>query len=626
MAGRLGWLASIAGGMPTDMVHDVGHWRSYRGCIRTLVPALLLSVLIPSFAMAGAGGQPPPPDSALPGALRPEDETRRKTPPEPAGEVLEVPALIDRPLDIDEGPKVQVEAFELVGAVERPEHDIDLDEIRALLREKRAERPEGFTIGRLDELADVVTRYYRERGLILAQAVIPVQTVEAGVVKVKVIEGRIGRVLTEGNEMYSDATLSEPFEHLIGKPVTKAEIESALLQLTDFPGLSVFGVFQPGQKVGEADIVLKVQEEDRFDFALRVDNQGTPETGRNRLRATVDWNNPLGGGDRLTLTAQRTNNPANSKFGSIDYERYVANGYRVGGFLTRNSFDVGGEFADRDIAASTEQRGIYVDKTLIRGRELNLSTRLGLTLKDSRTTQAQNQTNEDHLTVLSWESTFDSVDTVFSGLNFATLEISHGFNDIFGAQGSSLDALEKPPADRPSRRGGPPDGEFAAGQFTKFFGTYSRLQTVTNHMSLLFRAEAQWSDDLLVPLEQYSIGGPDNVRAYGPAEALFDKAVFLSAEYIINAPFFAEKAAFANRTWGELLQVSLFYDFATGKNNDPLTSEPQSLQEFHGAGWGLRFNLPGSIESRFIMAWEFGKPDPDNDRDPQIWADLTVRF
>jgi len=592
------------------------------GRYRLRLGGLLLCLCLPGLVSAGPVGLP---ESTRPGALRPEED-RPTAPPKPADEVLEVPALIDRPLDIDEGPKVVVEQFELVGAEERPKYDVSLAEIEAILEEQRRQRPEGFTIGRLDEVADAVTRYYRERGLILAQAVIPVQTVEDGVVKVEVIEGRLGRIVVEGNDMYSEQLLTEPFRRLIGKPVTKAEVEEALLSLTDFPGLSVFGVFQPGQKVGEADIVLKVQEEKQFDFSIRLDNQGTPETGRARLRPSFEWNNPTGAADRLAFTGQRGLSPNNSEFFSIDYERYFARGYRGGVFVTRNSFDVGGEFEDREIAAVTEQQGVYVDKTLIRGRALNLSTRLGMTLKDSRTTQALRQTNEDHLSVLTWETTFDSVDTRFSGLNFGAFEVSRGFNDIFGAMGSSLSAQDLSPGDRPSRQGGPPESEFAAGQFFKLFGTFSRLQTLTTNTSLLLRAEAQWSPDLLVPLEQYSIGGPDNVRAFGPAEALFDKAFFLSVEYIINAPFFADKPAFGNRTWGELLQFSLFYDFASGRNNEPLTNEPDSFQDFHGAGWGLRFNYPGSIESRFMMAWDFGDIDPANERDPQIWADLTFRF
>ncbi|MEX2517536.1 MAG: ShlB/FhaC/HecB family hemolysin secretion/activation protein, partial [Gammaproteobacteria bacterium] len=267
------------------------------------------------------------PDSARPGALRPEEIDRDRLPREAADPVMDVPAMIDRPLGVEEGPRVEVTRFELVGANDWPQYDVAVADIEAILEEQRLSRPEGFTIGLLDEMTAEITNYYRERGLILAQAVIPVQTVEDdGVVKVEVIEGKLGRVLAEGNAMYSEAVMTKPFKHLIGKPVTKDEMESALLTLTDFPGLTVFGVFQPGQKVGESDVVLKVQKEDRFDFALRVDNHGTPETGLNRGRLTIDWNNITGGADRLTLTTQRSINPTNSKFASADYERYLGRG------------------------------------------------------------------------------------------------------------------------------------------------------------------------------------------------------------------------------------------------------------------------------------------------------------
>lgn len=577
----------------------------------------------PAEVVAGATGLP---DAARPGAVRPLDDERRRVPLPPAESVLDVPPLIDRPLDIDEGERVIVKRFVIEGVVNRPEYRIKLEEIETLLEEQRTARPDGFTIGRLEEAAAAVTNYYRQRGLILAHAVIPVQTVEDGVVRVEVLEGKLGRVLAEGNHIYSESMLERPFRHLIGRPVVQKEIESALLTLTDFPGLSVFGVFQPGVRVGEADIVLKVQQEDRFDFALRGDNHGTRETGRHRMRATVEWNNPTGSADRLVLTAQQAFDPENNLFYAFDYERYLGRGFRVGAFYSHNEFDVGGEFEDREIAAETDFLGVFLDKNFIRSRELNFSSRLGLTHKRSRTTTADLQTNRDRLTVLTLDATYDAIDTRFSGLNFAYLELSQGFNNFLGAMGDSDSAARLPIEKRPSRQGGPPDMAFAEGQFTKLFGMFSRLQMVSRHTSFLFRAEGQWSPDLLVPIEQYSIGGPDNVRSYPQAQALYDQAWFLSFEYIINAPFIADQPAFGHRTWGELVQFSVYYDVAAGRLNDPLPTEPQRFISYQGAGWGLRFNLPGTIESRLLMAWKIGAQEPQNDRYPQVWADFTYRF
>ena len=141
----------------------------------------------------------------------------------------------------------------------------------------------------------------------------------------------------------------------------------------------------------------------------------------------------------------------------------------------------------------------------------------------------------------------------------------------------------------------------------------------------MFRTELQWSPDLLVPLEQYSVGGPTNVRAYQPTENLYDRAWFSSFEWIINAPGFADKPAFDNRTWGELVQLSFFFDMAAGVLNSPLSTEDKS-DNFKGGGIGLSANVPNRFASKISIAFPVGEPRPENQRDPQYWLDFNFFF
>jgi hemolysin activation/secretion protein len=613
------------------------------------VPSFLLALSLLFFSDLVIAGPLGLPDSARPGAVRPQSEIPlQQEPVTPAADIVEIPAVIDRPFELEEGPYVAVKEFRL-DAEDLPKYDVNIDEIKSTILDKLLQgQPErGFSIGELQEIADEVTRYYRAKGLILSTAVIPLQTVANGIVDVQVFIGRLGRVIAEGNEDYSEKVLRKPFLGLIGEPVAQASIESALLTLTDFPGLSVFGVFQPGQKVGEADIILKVQEEKWYDVAYRADNQGVQETGRNRFRTTVSWNNPSGGADIITATLQQTYNPKNSPYWSLDYERYLGRGFTIGANLFKNRFDIGGEFAANLISARTDNRSLFLDKDFIRSRQTNLSTRLSMTQKISRTTTRSVQTNADRLSVLAFELNFDSVDTFHplrplvrlisketpenfgGGLNFATVTFSRGFNNIFGAMGSSGDQLAGPTDSRSSRRG--ISGNQAEGQFTKVTANYQRLQLMTKNQSLLFKTELQWSKDLLVPLEQYSVGGPDNVRGYPDAQGIFDRAYFFSFEYIFNAPFFADKPAFNNRTWGELLQFSVFYDFATAQQNQALDTASDrntsgSWVTYKSVGMGLRFNLPGSIDSRLMYATELGAVNPSDGRFGHIWSDFTYSF
>ena len=565
------------------------------------------------------------------------------------GTPFEVPALIDRPLDIEEGPYVVVNSFSLIDVEDYPQHDVSISEINDLLEGILKDQPErGFSIGEMQEVADEVTRYYRTRGLILSTAVVPVQTITDGIVDIQVFIGRLGRVVTEGNKMYKLNTLEKPFAKLIGQPVTQHEIEEALLILTDFAGLSVFGVFRPGIKVGEADIVLKVQQEKSYDVDYRLDTHGLKETGLNRFRTIVNWNNPLGGADRATVTIQQTYNPKLNNYWSIDYKRYLGRGFTTGAGIFRNFFRIGGDLAANQIAAETINRSFYIEKSFTRGRQRNFSSRITLTQKKSRTQTQSVQTNIDRLTVLAWTLNYDSVDTIHplrpiyralfqdtpegygGGLNFLNVTWSRGFNNALGAMGSSGDQFDGLSESRSGRRGNQA-GEFAEGQFEKVTLSYQRLQLLTKNQSLMFATEAQWSNDILSNQELYSIGGPENVRGFPDAQGLFDRAFFFKVEYILNAPFgLASRPAFMNRTWGEVLQFSVFYDFATATNNDPLSNQDPNQQNrwinFKSVGLGLRFNIPGRINSRLMYANKVGVDLPNDRRYGRLWADFTYSF
>jgi hemolysin activation/secretion protein len=590
--------------------------------VRALRP--LLSVLVGAMPLVTHGGPLGLPDSARPGAMRPAEVGKPQVPEREGGPVMEIPPVIDRPLRIDEGPRIVVQQFKLVDAQDLPEYGIRIEDVLARVEEKRLQRPEGFTIGELNEIAEIVTDYYRENGLILAQAVIPVQNVENGIVAVQVFEGRLGRVIPEGNQSYDDVVLQSPFKNLIGQPVTKAAVEHALLQLTDFPGLTVLGIFQPGQLVGTADIVLRVQEEKRFDISFRADNHGLQDTGRVRFRPELVWNNVTDGADKLTVTFQQTYNPKNNLFESYEYQRYLDRGVTAGLFMNDNEFDVGGELARQQISGETEMKGGWFEKTWIRSRQFNFSTKAELNHEESRTLSRGRLSNEDSLTVLTLEASLDHVDNRFKGINFLTMAYSQGFEDLFGAMGSAGEAQARPTGFRPSRQGG--SRTFASAKFEKLFITGSRLQTITPELSLLARGEYQWSNDLLVPMEQYSVGGPDNLRAFPSAQVLLDHALFMSAELIHAMPFITDKPAFGNRTWGELVQFSVFYDHVIGELNDPLNSQPDGFINLKGAGVQGRFTLPGSIEARIMWAWEVNSDEADNERRPQLWGDFTYRF
>jgi hemolysin activation/secretion protein len=131
---------------------------------------------------------------------------------------------------------------------------------------------------------------------------------------------------------------------------------------------------------------------------------------------------------------------------------------------------------------------------------------------------------------------------------------------------------------------------------------------------------------LLTSLEEFSIGGPASVRAYPVAEALFDSGVFASLELTFNAPGFSHVPAFGGLTWGQVLKLSFFSDFAYGQLNDPVTSDRASAS-FYGYGTGLAFGIPGELQGRVQYARPFaGSVTPSDGDDARWWFELTYQF
>ena len=656
-------------GLKTEIIHP----RS--GC-RQVLPSLAGGLALCAVLWSPVLWAQPLPGGATPGGALPVSPTSPPLPPGPADlEPFPVPPAVERPLDAASGERLFVARFALVGAVDHPEAGVRLADLKTLLedlrrehlglvdvddngfteaerqrisdvvrglvdaddanrdtaaletlikglRQQRYRRLAGMTIGQIQEVAAAVTERYRSAGFILAQAIIPAQEVDDGVVTIEVFEGKLGTVVFQGNEMYRDAVLAAPFKELIDAPVTASGVESAILATSDFPGISVFGVFQPGTQVGETDLVIRVQDERRWQASLRADNYGTRFTGQYRVFADVQVNNPLGIGDRFYAAILRQFDPTNGKFWKLEYELPVGlPGTSLGVSGQRNPFDVGSDLAAADLSGESEIFRLFARHSLVRSRQKNISSILTWRRSNATTSQAGIPIAEDVLSVAEIEFDFDSIDSRARGLNLGALGFTFGLGNLLGGNGASEAAMQPVP---PSRRGA--NGEFASNDFFKTYGSYSRLQTVTNDISVLLRTEGQWSSDLLTSLEQFNIGGPASVRAYPVAEALFDSGVFGSLELTVNAPGFSQVPAFGDLTWGQVLKVSFFSDFAYGRLNDPVVSDRASAS-FYGYGAGLAFGIPGELQGRVQYARPFSGADTASDGDDdRWWFELTYQF
>lgn len=552
------------------------------------------------------------PDAARPAAQIPQDVfLYPELEPEPGKYI--VPPVIDRPLGAAGGPRIVINAFELRGARDWPEEDLSVDDVWRVIEQEKTTKPEGMTIGELQELANHITDLYRQRGFIVAHAFIPVQTVEDGIVTIQVLEGTLGRVLVEGNNKYEPEMIAQPFAGMLGQPLINSDVESAFIRMGDYPGLNSFGVFQPGEGVGSADLVLKIQEEKGGEMTFSLGNQGSRFTGEYVARTDLKVYNMFGVADQLDLAFQQSFNPSLSEFLSFEYSRMLFDPqYRIEFGQDENTFAI--DSSGTGIVGITGQSKTFYMRfrnRFERGRTRNAHWLFSITRKAAKTFQGDLLLARDNLTVFSLEYGLDFLDARTQSFNNLVAQLHHGEPQLLGAMDAHDDQ-------RASRRIG--SGDFVGARFDKININYTRLQTMSPTRSFLFRALYQYTSNPLLGLEQFTMGGPDSVRAYPASEATADRGIFISGEHIWNAPGFADTPSpFAGLKWGKIFTVSAFAEWAYGERIDPLMSEDQTAS-LKGWGIGAQIVVPDSFTARLTAAWPMmGSPFPGNERRPQVF-------
>src|SRR5690606_31350707 len=117
---------------------------------------------------------------------------------------------------------------------------------------------------------------------------------------------------------------------------------------------------------------------------------------------------------------------------------------------------------------------------------------------------------------------YDRIIAASNVIESGFLRFDHGVDDQFGVPSDAEVSTTgfMPPRSRTN----------TVPSFDKATLGYSRLKALTPRTTLLLRFAAQWSDDRLAPMEQFAIGGPNQVRSLPVSHYLGDYGAFGSAE------------------------------------------------------------------------------------------------
>jgi hemolysin activation/secretion protein len=416
----------------------------------------------------------------------------------------------------------------------------------------------------LEELRQRLTQHYINAGYINSGAVIPDQKITDGVVEIRIVEGRLTRTEIEGTVHFHKDYFSDRIALSAGPPLNLRELEERLQILLGHPMLSSMNAqVVPGERPGEAVLRAQVQEAPRYELSAIADNKLAPSLGEVKLTLLGAMNNLTGRGDQLGAEfgwaegiphdlrlRYRTPITARDTAIAVHYENTKA-------VVEEKPFDV------LDITSRLETFGIELSHPVYRTQNRQLALAGVLERRETETT----------LLGVPFSFSPGVVDgkATVSVLRLVADYLDRGRTQVIAARSTfniGLDAW-----DSTIHTDGSPDSKYVSwlGQFQ-----YVRRLSERRGDQIRLRADLQLTDDALLPVEQYAVGGLDSVRGYRSFQLLRDYGYTASIEYRIPV--------FANPVGARNLQFAAYVDTGGAKFKERDNPDPSNLT---GVGIGF---------------------------------------
>jgi hemolysin activation/secretion protein len=538
--------------------------------------------LVLAFGLSGSvyaqpAGPGEPGDTPAGGTSRPGDLTPAATQPGiPAEAPLELPAdaLPKKKTKTPYGAKIHVEEVRLTGntvfSAEVLQEIITPYENRTI------------TSSELEDLRVELTRYYINRGYINSGAVLPDQKVTDGIVNIVIVEGTLVDIEIVGNEHLSSDYIDSRLKLGAKAPLNVNDLQQQIQIILESPVIeTINSALRPGDRPGEASLTALVKEAPRLQYVQVVDNRLSPTLGEVRVLPQLYVNDLTGQGDALStgvsLGEGLTDAYANW---SIPLN---ANDTTLSLLANRSDSQVeNGPFKDLDIKSKAQTYGFRVSHPFYRTPKQKFSMALGLDVRKT----------ESELLGVGFAFTLGvPTDGIVraSVIRFSQEWSDHESNQVLAARSQfsfGIDAF-----DATINANNDPSGEFAAwlGQFQ-----WAR-RFDDNWGQLIFRTNVQLTNDSLLSMEQFSVGGALSVRGYRENQLVRDKGYIASIEY--RYPLMTDA------TGRSVFALAPFIDVG-GADNNTLSNGPNP-DSINSAGLGLRWDPTSKVHAQLYWGHAF---------------------
>ena len=508
---------------------------------------------------------------------------------------LLLPSLKDKPSHLSQLAEIYISKIEITGNT-----IFSRKELEFIIKpyENRIVKAEE-----LHEIKNKLSLFYISKGYVNSGCILKDQRIEDCKIVYHIIEGLLDDVIVEGNKRLKDSFVSERIHLSTGdgnRPFNINDLQSYLKILKQEPAIENINTYvKPGLKKGAAKLKVVIQEAKPYKVTMNCHNHNSPGIGGYRGDLKFKHLNVLGYADSFIFKYGGTEglhsfnaqyeipvNRLDTRLNvSIDHSqtKVVAKSYNlldIKGDTTSFSFGFNHFLYRTPATEFTFELALETRKsnTELRGRPFDFSD--GATTKVSILKCSQQWLHRSMNQVIAMHSSFNL----------------------------GLDILDATISDDQTT----PDGKYIAwlGQFQWI----RRLPLFNSQM--VSRASMRFSDDPMLAIEKFSIGGAMTVRGYRENLIISDSGFIGSLEWRIpigKYPFFALSKTIND---GQL-HLAPFIDYGKGSNhNNNSELDPDTLL---GAGFGLKWQISSSAFAEIY--WGAALKDVEIEADSDVQDD-----
>lgn len=464
----------------------------------------------------------------------------------------------------------------------------------------------GRTIKHVEAARAALEKAYHSAGYLTVFVDIPEQSVEGGLVRLQVTEGRVQRVRVTGSRYYSLGRIRAAAPSLAEGSVPHfPSVQDDIAQLNKTTDRRVTPVLKPSSTPGRVEVELQVRDRLPLHGGIELNDRYSGQTSRTRLAGNLRydnlWQRQHGIAVQFQVSPQETRE---SRVVSGTYTLPVGDDDAVLALYALRS---------RSDVAAIGALNVVGNGTLLGARHvMPLPARPGFV--HSLTLGVDRKDFAETVVLL-------GADSLSTPIRYAPMLVQYAATEFDERRLLQVDAAAGFAA-----RGflGNDDLAFGNKRF-KASANYAHLRlglawtrSFGSHVNLHARFEGQAASGPLISNEQFAVGGVDTVRAYRESEALGDDGARMTAE--VRLPF-GERS----RGPGADTYVVAFLDAAALRIQEPLPAQRDRFR-LAGAGLGLRFKAASGFGLALDAARALRDGTTTRDGDSRFHVRVTYDF